>query len=81
MSKLNRRCDELEYKIAKLEHDLHNLQTMQEMWQRKWKQLDDIIEARMNGKMRMMVIDNLSAYLKGKSIKADIDHIEEVFKK
>lgn len=75
-----KRIANLEHRLFELEQKIHDSEILLEIYQDKWSNLDEIIESRMNGKMKVIVVENLAAYQMGKAIKKDVDHIVEVFK-
>ena len=79
MGKLDR-IEKLENEIWMLKRRLDEQGCYIDVFKDKWGELDEIIESKMDGKMKIVVVENLASYQMGKAIKKDIDHIVEVFK-
>ena len=71
------RCQLIEHKISGIEDRLDALAQVIESINRDFNRM---VDARINEKTRIMVVDNLAAYKKGKAIKKQVDYISEVLK-
>ena len=69
-------------RIKELERKVENLETTIDILQRMCSvpSIDARIERALNDRVRVMVVENLDNYKKGKEIKGDIKHIMEVLK-
>ncbi len=71
------RCQIIEHRLEGLEKKLNSLNLTVE---RLLADFDRKVDARVNDKTRVMVVDSLAAYQKGKAIKKQVDYISEVLK-
>lgn len=79
--KYQEQIDELQSRIRLQRGEIDLLRALVERHERRWCDLDNIIEYHINGKMRVTVVENLAAYEKGSKIAKDIKHIEEIIGK
>ena len=79
---MSRKVKDLEWRCQLIEQRLESvevkLDALAHVVQNDLTNLDDMIEAHIDGKVRMMVVKNLESYRKGKAIKKEIDYISEV---
>lgn len=71
------RCQIIERKLSGLEDRLDALNRILPLYS---ADLDKRIDARINERAKIMVVDSLAAYQKGKAIKKQVDYISEVLK-
>lgn len=75
------RCQLIERKVSGIEDSLDILRHIVEEYSKNFdKDFNRMIDARINEKARVMVVDSLAAYQKGKAIKKQVDYISEVLK-
>lgn len=71
------RCQTMEYRLEGLEKKINSLNLTVE---RLLADFDKRVDGRINDRTRVMVVDSLAAYQKGKAIKKQVDYISEVLK-
>ena len=71
------RCQLIEHKISGIEDRLDDLARVIKSINRDFNRM---VDARINENTRVMVVDSLAAYKKGKAIKKQVDYISKVLK-
>lgn len=81
---MSRKTDDLEFRCQLIERKISGIEdrldALNQVVSREIENFDKRVDGRINDRTRVMVVDSLAAYQKGKAIKKQVDYISEVLK-